>query len=232
MAMLGKIVKWPRKRPREPGGLDSTISPHSAWRDRLRFKKHRVVGQGVSDGSERQPSSGLDAAAFVVEMLGNAFNAPVVNVLQPFVGVARQWCQTAQIVRNNESARATLENEAEHAKGLLCSADAVGNLCSDLNQLLWVLDDIARFLDQSETTESTKRKRWTRKLKLWLSAPQERDRIRDLRERLGRAMSAIGAAAAMTNMANSKKITQKNVFSELENFFYRTDTFVRIAFFS
>ncbi|KAJ7747687.1 hypothetical protein DFH07DRAFT_576966 [Mycena maculata] len=198
MLGLKRILKWPRKRPREPGGPDSSIvKPRAQWRNRLRFKKTRIAARDVSTAHiERHSTSRLDATAMVAKTLVGVFDAPVISTFKPIVNLFDLFCQGAQAVRQNEEALAELKERAEQVD------DVFRNKVDtpELDKICQTLYEIARYCDSVELTESKRRK-----LHLWFSANQAAEQIRTLRTRLDSAVNVFNLA---NNMSMSNELSQ------------------------
>ncbi|KAJ6491577.1 hypothetical protein DFH09DRAFT_1208111, partial [Mycena vulgaris] len=223
------LAKWPRKRPRDPGGPGSSAAtparqPSSRNRFTL-FKRTAGVPHGTlsapSNGAERRSVPALDTAALTAKTILIACDAPIVGVLKPFAGMADLVCQRAQTVGSNKEATASLEQKARHVADMIGQAVTRGSVVSnDLDEIVRTLDEIALYSDSVElpVTESNGKHNFATNLKhkfgTWISAPQEQDRIRSLDARLDAALNIF------------------NLPSELVKFFHRTDTSIKIAIFS
>ncbi|KAJ6558129.1 hypothetical protein B0H19DRAFT_129275 [Mycena capillaripes] len=250
--MLKGIVKWPRKRPREPGRTGSPIapelSPSTGTRKRFRLFKKQVPPQGqdvslvqsVSRAHGQRRASALNVAIPATEILLLACDAPVVSVMKPFVGSAHSACQKLQTARDNKDAMGELELEAISIGKIVDDiAKARGRDSPELGRITQILDEIAGFL-----SHTSKKRNW----RVWLSADKDKDQIKNLQARLTTGFNVLSAATNLSISDEIKhleirpdsqspvepinKITPMNLPSELIKIFQRTDTSIRIAIFS
>ncbi|KAJ7186840.1 hypothetical protein C8R46DRAFT_1058191 [Mycena filopes] len=253
MGMFNGLVKWPRKRPHDPGGIASTGSQHAPLQPR-RSKFLKTVRRPVpashqhstsSDQSDHHRSTlALDIASLAAKTFLLASDAPVIGVLKPFAGLADFACQRVQAVRNNRTSMAELEQEAASLAGIVEAVASVGwDLhAAELSRSTQTLDDIAEFLDQKSLAVSKKRK-W----RLWLSATQDKEQIDIFHRRLSTAMQGLSTVTSLSNaqeMSKLKhdassgaaeavqKITINNFLPEFIRIFERSDTFIKVALFS
>ncbi|KAJ7911583.1 hypothetical protein B0H13DRAFT_2009250 [Mycena leptocephala] len=189
--MFKGVIKWPRKRPRDPGKPGSTVRapgqlPKPSRNPFKLFKKlppqlhdaSHDIPSSPGDRPERRSTLALDTAALVAKTLLIASDAPVIGVLKPLTGLADLACQRFQAVCSYKDVIERLENQATQVEVMLNNIAEPG-VASDPQfiEIVQVLEEIARFLDESVTRKRSK-------LKLWLTAPHEQDRARALSERL------------------------------------------------
>jgi hypothetical protein len=102
-----RVIKWPIKRPREPGKPGSPAELPKPSRNPFKLFKKRVPPQlhdashdipsSPGDCPERRSTLALDTAALVAKTLLIASDAPVISVLKPFAGLADFACQRFQV---------------------------------------------------------------------------------------------------------------------------------------
>ncbi|KAJ7675454.1 hypothetical protein B0H17DRAFT_1140224 [Mycena rosella] len=236
--MLKELAKWPRKRPREPGGPGTSIKapvrqPSELSRNRFTlFRKKEVVAQETQPASapseqpERRPSrSALDVTAFTAKMLLAACDVPVLNILKPVAGLADLWLQQTQAVRNNKEAAARLERKAAHVADLVIRSVALGSVVGEkLEEILRTLEEIALYSDSIDPTVCISDPKFKfasnskRKLKSWLLATQEQDRIESLDARLDDALAIFTAA---TNLSTRDDLARLQ--NQLDSHYRRED---------
>ncbi|KAJ7912512.1 hypothetical protein B0H13DRAFT_2327237 [Mycena leptocephala] len=247
--MFKGVIKWPRKRPREPGKPGSPAGapgqlPKPSWNPFKLFKKRvplqlhdasHDIPSSPGDCPERRSTLALDTAALVAKTLLIASDAPVVSVLKPFAGLADFACQRFQAVRSYKDAIDGLENQANQVEVMLNNIVEPGvALAPQFIEILQVLDEIALFLD------SVTRKR--SRLELFLTAPHEQDRARALCDRLRDAVQhgLFQAVIALDSKRSSSRVrpdeqasdTDRTVpSSQLGKLVQRIDTTSHIAFF-
>ncbi|KAJ7153005.1 hypothetical protein C8R46DRAFT_1121014 [Mycena filopes] len=198
---MGIVNKWSRKRPRNPGspgGSSADRDPEDENSGRPGAGRHRV---------EHRLTLVPDAAALAAKMLLIACDAPVLSVLKPVAGFSDLICRKLQIVRSYKEALNQLERQAA-----LVVENIIDNLGDEvspqsqpiLHELFLILDEVALSLDDTDAAEAgaTRRKFKYSKLKLWLTAGHELDRVRDLSYRLRDAVSVLGVSLDSTCFAS------------------------------
>ncbi|KAJ7186843.1 hypothetical protein C8R46DRAFT_1058200, partial [Mycena filopes] len=193
---MGIVTKWSRKRPLNPGspsGSSADRDPEDENSGRPGVRRHRV---------EHRLTLVPDAAALAAKMLLIACDAPVLSVLKPVAGFSDLICRKLQIVRSYKEALNQLERQA--ALVVENIIDNIGDEVSPqsqpiLHELFLILDEVALSLDDADAvvTGATQRKSKHSKLRLWLIAGHELDRVRDLSYRLRDAVSVLGVATAL-----------------------------------
>ncbi|KAJ6558132.1 hypothetical protein B0H19DRAFT_129549 [Mycena capillaripes] len=216
--------KRPRE-PGRPGSPVGTPIPDPSQSPRKRFTKlfmkrqvapqlqgASVVQSTPNDRADRR-SLVLDVTALVARTLLIASDAPVVNIAKPFAALFDLACQKVQVnsdtimifirlisqtVHSCKETIERLEKQAAQVAGMINdSLDPAGMIPPQVHDIHSILDEIARFLD---ATESTKRK-----LRLWLTAAQEQVRAKVLSERLRDAVSLLGVATALDLQRSSAR---------------------------
>ncbi|KAJ7912513.1 hypothetical protein B0H13DRAFT_538947 [Mycena leptocephala] len=245
--MFKGVIKWPIKRPREPGKPGSPAgapgqlpkpsrNPFKLFKKRVPPQLHDAshdIPSSPGDRPERRSTLALDTAALVAKTLLIASDAPAISVLKPFAGLADFACQRFQAVHSYKDTIERLENQATQVAIMLNNIVEPGvALAPQFIEILQVLDEIARFLDSVTHKRS--------KLKLFLAAPHEQDRARALCECLRDAVQLgfFQAVAALDPKRSSNRVRPDEQAqdrtvpsSQLGKLVQRIDTTSHIAFF-
>ncbi|KAJ7764852.1 hypothetical protein B0H16DRAFT_1525936 [Mycena metata] len=204
--MFKGLVKWPRKRPRDPGrtandSSTGTLEPLQPSPKRSRFSKKLVVPQHaesarVDDRAEHRSSLALDIASVAAETLLLASDAPVIGVLKPFAGLAELVCQRIQTARDNRTSMAELEQEAASVGAIVEAVAMVGGdlYTPEFNKSTQTLSEVAEFLDKSYSPGSKKR-RW----RLLLSSNRDKERMEKLQSRLAAVLHGLSVGRILTS---------------------------------
>ncbi|KAJ7021470.1 hypothetical protein C8F04DRAFT_1140920 [Mycena alexandri] len=207
-----RLVKWPRKRPRDPGGIadDSSTSNQDLSQSppkHYRFFKKPVVPQhgqsALNNRVEHRSSLALEIASVAAKTLLLASDAPVIGVLKPFAGLADLACQRIQAVRSNKTAMTVLEQQAESVGAIVEAVAMVGGdvHTPEFNKSTQTLSEVAEFLDKGYSPGSKKR-RW----RLLLSANRDKERMEKLHTRLAAALHGLSATINISTAEEIKKL--------------------------
>ncbi|KAJ7894420.1 hypothetical protein B0H14DRAFT_2683019 [Mycena olivaceomarginata] len=200
MGMFKGVIKWPRKRPREPGRPGSPVgTPRAAEPSQFPTRKNRFALFKKRKAASQSPPMdrrSLPLAATVAKILVIACDAPVVSFLKPVAGMLDFGCQKAQAVHSCKEAIQSLEQQAARVADMIQnSLGPEGMMPPQLDGILLILDEMACFLDDANSKlflGSTKPK-----LKFWIDAAQVQDRANTLSASLRDAVSVLGAATAL-----------------------------------
>ncbi|KAJ7629533.1 hypothetical protein DFH06DRAFT_1338418 [Mycena polygramma] len=232
--MLKGIVKWRRKRPREPGRAGIPQEPPRSLQTHRFTLFKKQIGERVSEVHDLsqvpyttiEPKqtrlSALDVATPASKVLLYVCEAPPLGFLKPLAGLANHACEMFQAVRSYKEAAERLEKQATQVEFVI--EDLVEPMPPHSMEILQILEEIRCFLNAADlvTTKSPRRKR----LSLWLIAAREQDRARALSERLRDAVSVLQTANTL-NLTNSlRRIESRQVAEQAQNNRHNTDQMV------
>ncbi|KAJ7021467.1 hypothetical protein C8F04DRAFT_267732 [Mycena alexandri] len=247
-----KRPQWARKRPREPGRSPTKASePSQLPTKRFRFFKKQQP-HGIQSSTRGRPDhrliSKLDVATATSEFLLAACEGPFLGMLKVVIAPLHLVCQKLQTVRSNKHDAAQLQTEAMK---LGERVDAIANACGadapELRAAVEVLEEAAGFLNKCrlETTAKPKWKwRWfwsidedkAKIANLRSGISEESNRLRDMESQIlspqGRRLVSLATSQSFGPCKSVDKITPHNMLSEFIKIFERTDTSIRLAFFS
>ncbi|KAK7028325.1 hypothetical protein R3P38DRAFT_920156 [Favolaschia claudopus] len=211
--MVKAIMKWLRKRPRDPWIPSTSAHSNTKGSQRFRRRSAALAQTRVIPGPEPEPASAmksttvrksennsdkLEILSSVTKVLNAICDAPVLNVVKPLVAIADFACQKAQAVNSYREAIDALEDLANEVGELIAQIACQQRLLNSIgvrtqiNGIICILEQ-ARVQLEGDRLYSDPRRRW----KLWFITTSRRERTVILSNRLRDARLNLIAASVL-----------------------------------